>query len=204
MIAPGNRPVWSTRTEGNRAATLRMQNDGNVVVYAQGNRAIWASKQPALGQRIADVARAEANNAQRNVERGANCNFYSGALGAGSPCANGWRAQAWCADFARWVWAQAGARTAGLNSGAASFAQFGRNNGTWRAGSSAVNARVGDAAVYHLNSAGTWSSHVALVVAVHGNGTIDLIGGNTSNKVLLLQKINPAAAGISGYASPVR
>lgn len=208
VVAPGNRPVWSTGTEGNPEATLRVQDDGNIVLYAKGNRAIWSSRtQPgasASGQRIADLARGEAANAHRNVERGgANCNYYSGALGVGSSCAGSWRAQAWCADFARWVWAQAGVRVAGLTSGAASFASYGRANRTWRAGADARNARVGDALVYRLG--GSYADdHVGLVVAVNGNGTLDVVSGNSSNRVRLERGINPVSAGVSGYTSPAR
>lgn len=90
-----------------------------------------------MTDRIVSIARAEAANSGRNRESGTNCNYYSGALGAGSPCANGWRAQEWCADFARWVWGQAGARTAGLSGAAGSFAGY----GTYRSGAAASNAR---------------------------------------------------------------
>jgi len=37
MIAPGSRPVWATGTGGNPGVTLELQDDGNLVVYAQGH-----------------------------------------------------------------------------------------------------------------------------------------------------------------------
>jgi hypothetical protein len=43
LIAPGNRPVWASGTNGNPGAYLSVQNDGNVVIYNAGNRAIWAT-----------------------------------------------------------------------------------------------------------------------------------------------------------------
>jgi hypothetical protein len=43
VIAPGNRPVWSTNTAGNPGSDLELQDDGNLVVYAQGHRAVWTS-----------------------------------------------------------------------------------------------------------------------------------------------------------------
>lgn len=41
LIAPGNRPTWSSRTGGNPGSVLVMQADGNAVVYAPGNRPVW-------------------------------------------------------------------------------------------------------------------------------------------------------------------
>jgi hypothetical protein len=51
------RRMWETRTTGNGASTLRVQDDGNLVVYRGDNRATWASRtsgkvpppQPAAG-----------------------------------------------------------------------------------------------------------------------------------------------------------
>lgn len=203
VIAPGNRAVWATGTSGNTNATLELQNDGNLVVYAQGHVARWASGSRVGGgltQRILDTARTESGNGSRNHETGTNCNFYSGALGAGSPCSGGWRAEEWCADFARWVWGQSGARTSGLTAAAGSFASYGRSNGTWRAGSAASNARAGDAVVFNLS--GSYASHVGIVTAVNSDGTITMISGNSSDAVRQTT-VNPASAGVSGYTSPV-
>lgn len=51
VIAPGNRPVWVSRTAGRGRSTLRVQDDGNVVVYGpRGPTWSWkakASKPPA-------------------------------------------------------------------------------------------------------------------------------------------------------------
>ncbi len=40
---PGNRVVWSSRTNGHRGAYLTMQSDGNAVIYA-GGRALWTTR----------------------------------------------------------------------------------------------------------------------------------------------------------------
>jgi hypothetical protein len=201
VIAPGNVPVWSTGTSGNPNATLELQNDGNLVLYAQGHIARWASSSPAgsgaLGDRIAAIAGNEANNAQHNHEIGAaNCNFYSGALGQGTPCGNRWRAEAWCADFARWVWAQAGARTTGLTAGAVSF----RNYGTWTAGPALNGVRPGDVIGYRFHTGTAANDHVGIVVSVD-SGTVTTIEGNYSNSVRRVSVIR-GSSDISGYARP--
>jgi hypothetical protein len=200
VVAPGNTPVWSTGTHGNPRATLELQNDGNLVVYAQGHVARWESGSQtgsgALGDRIATIARTEANNPQRNREAGPNCNFYSGQLGQGAPCANGWRAQPWCADFARWVWAQAGARAAGLSAGAVSF----RSYGTWVTGSHLNGVRPGDAIGYRFHTGTYENDHVGIVVSVTAT-TITTIEGNYSNSVRQLT-ITRGWSDISGYARP--
>jgi len=36
-------PVWSTNTSGNPGARLQVQDDGNVVLVAPGERAIWST-----------------------------------------------------------------------------------------------------------------------------------------------------------------
>lgn len=203
IIAPGNRPVWSTGTNGNPGATLELQSDANLVVYAQGHTPRWASgTQPvatALGERIAQIARAEAANTSRNREWGNNCNFYSSAMGERDAC------QAWCADFARWVWRQAGASLAELHSGARSFKGYGGR--TWRQANSAADARVGDAVVFTENGV---ISHVGLVVAVNsGAGTITTIEGNTrTGNVKLIGPFNPRQPRdnqrVHGFTTPVR
>src|SRR5262249_55765382 len=76
--------------------------------------------------------------------------------------------EAWCADFAKWCWAQAGANVTGLNAGAVSFAQY---------GALAAMPHVGDAVVFGVNESKTYAQHVALVVAISG-GSIMSIGGD--------------------------
>jgi CHAP domain len=197
IVAPGNRPVWATGTNGNPGATLELQNDANVVVYAQGHSPRWASASApsgsALGDRIVSVARAEADNNLRNYETGNNCNFYSSDLNGRKVC------QPWCADFARWVWGKAGAKTDGLNAAAASFARY----PTYRAGHAASSARVGDAVVFNYN--GRTASHVGLVIAVNtATGKITTIEGNTSaGKVKQVGPFVPKSRGVSGFASPI-
>jgi|KBSSwiStaDraftv2_1062776.scaffolds.fasta_scaffold393183_2 hypothetical protein len=145
-------------------------------------------------QAIAQTAVNEHNTPERNHEIGVNCNAYSGFFGTGAPCANGWRAEEWCSDFAIYTWKAGGADVRGLNAGSVSFYRYGLNHGTWHWGSAGV--QPGDAVVYGLNSAGTFSEHVGVYV---GNGYV--ISGNYHDRIW---KHPIAEAGvISGYASPV-
>ena len=114
---------------------------------------------------------------------------------------NGWRAEAWCADFARWVYGQAGGRTARLTAGAASFYAYGKANNTWKAGGtgSAARAQVGDAVVYNLNASKTWASHVGIVVAIHA-GKISVVSGNSGPNTNMTTTVTVAPGAGSGRA----
>lgn len=166
----------------------------------------------AVGDTIVAIAQREAGNGSRNHElpAGSNCNFYTTALRTGSPtkCTAGYTGQAWCADFGRWVWAQAGAKTTYLTAGAISFKDQGVRLGTWKSGGGWDNARVGDAIVFNLNTATTADDHVGTVTAKNSSDhTITIISGNASDSV----RADTFAPGtttkygyVSGYTSPQR
>jgi CHAP domain len=182
-------------------------------VYAYGAVRYWGNGDPGstalndVRSRIVSTARAEASNASHNKENplGSNCNFYTTALGAGaasSACANNWRTQAWCADFARWIWGQAGAITGGLSGGAISFKSYGVNRGTWHPGATLSGVQPGDVIGYNFTTSGTGDDHVGIVVGINSDGTVSTIDGNYSNGVTP-RKITRGASVISGYTSPV-
>ncbi|MCX4745400.1 CHAP domain-containing protein [Kitasatospora sp. NBC_01287] len=103
--------------------------------------------------------------------------YYAPGSGQNSSCGSGGKeAQAWCADFAGWVWAQNGVQNLGvLNDLANSFRDYANDYD----GGLSATPQVGDAVFFHPNSfSGTNFDHVAIVTAVHANGTIDWIGGN--------------------------
>jgi hypothetical protein len=218
IVAPGNISIWATSSHNNPGAQVEMQGDGNVVVYGQPHQARWASGVPAgggdagrpagLSAAIVATAQAELANTSRNRESTANCNFYSGQVApSAKACGNGRRSEQWCADFARWVWGQAGATTAGLDAGAVSFTRYGESRGTWRPRS--AGARVGDAVVFNVvrdrNNRPTSASHVGLVIAVNPDGTITTIEGNAganTDRVVSNRRSSTSRA-ISGYTSPV-
>ncbi|MCY0939751.1 CHAP domain-containing protein, partial [Streptomyces sp. H34-S4] len=111
---------------------------------------------------VADIARSQVGN---------NCTPYYGCV----------YPRAWCAEFARWVWKQAGANTSGLNAAAASFYSYGQKNGTLHTS----NPQVGDAVLWDDDgSVSGEANHVSLVVAVSSDGSqIQTVGGNESGKV---------------------
>jgi len=178
----------------------------------------WGNGDPgstgSLGAAITTIANRELNNGSRNVESGGyNCNWYSTALGSGTigRCSNGWRTEAWCADFARWVWGQSGARTTSLGGGAASFYTYGSRFGTWHPGLSGV--KPGDAVVFNLKvwttttsvngvlktTTHVYASHVGIVYSTTSG--IVIIAGNSGPNTNRVYKYPISSA--SGYTRPI-
>lgn len=123
---------------------------------------------------------------------GVDCDPYSTLVAAYSPNANGCGPDAalgvedsnevWCADFAKWVWAQAGV-TAGmdtLDAGAASFYSWALGQGQ-KPVVDGGRPEPGDAVVFYKPGrvdAGTSADHVGLISAVNADGTVDLVNGD--------------------------
>jgi hypothetical protein len=161
-----------------------------------------------LGNQIATVA--ESQVGYYDSPSGTYCNKYSAYWGAGTSAqcgSTGNLYNVWCADFAAWVWRQAGVSFtwgSDLNSGAASFYSFAVAHGTWHWASSGYAPQPGDAAVYGLNSGGTYADHVAIVI---GAGP-DVVNGDwwpTSSNGGVVEGFGQTAGGggaLSGYASP--
>ncbi|WP_211269069.1 CHAP domain-containing protein [Saccharothrix syringae] len=191
-------------------AALFAVTSGAAVATAQVSAAeeSTAEAEASLGAKVAAIAKRELANEDRNHEKGANnCNFYSGKAGSGSTkgCPKGWRAEAWCADFLKYVWKQAGAKTSGITPAAASLYAYGKNNKTWNSGSSIKGVKVGDAVVYELKNSGTWARHVGIVTGVSTKtGKITVISGNSgvNSKQVSSRTFTPDGS-VSGYASPV-
>jgi peptidoglycan hydrolase-like protein with peptidoglycan-binding domain len=154
-----------------------------------------------LGSRIVQLATQEAADSQHNREIGGyNCNYYTTALGlagTGDSCSNGWKTQAWCADFGKWVWMQSGVDSTGVNSVYDSFETYGKNEGTWHTG----GPQPGDAIVFDFG-------HVGLVVSATSSD-VTYISGNTSNPAdgqddaVLKKTVSISYSSIVGYATPV-
>ena len=147
------------------------------------------------------------------------CNKYSAYWVSGADdCGNSNLAEEWCADFAAWVWKQAGAHVTyqyingDLNSSSASFYEWGAAKGTWHPVGSRYKPLPGDVAVYGLDKAGLVAAHVAVVIgykpgargpiAVNGDG--DLTGFSVVEVATdeVVADTHPGSAVLSGYVSP--
>lgn len=154
-----------------------------------------------LGARIVQLAGQEAADSKHNLETGGyNCNYYTTALGiagTGDSCSNGWKTEAWCADFGKWVWMQSGVDATGVNPAYNSFETYGKNQGTWHTSS----PQPGDAIVFDFG-------HVGLVVSATSTD-VTYISGNTSNPAdgqddaVLKKTVSTSYSSIVGYATPV-
>ncbi|MEU1290673.1 FG-GAP-like repeat-containing protein [Kitasatospora sp. NPDC005856] len=131
--------------------------------------------------------------AEANLGHGACDTNSAGGSGYYGSCG-----ESWCADFARWVWAQNGVNVSGLTAGAGSFAQYGSGMHS--------TPRVGDAAVFNYDGNG-YAEHVSLVVAVNSDGTVSTIGGNQGNSQVTRGTISAGgmygSKHVSGYVSPI-
>jgi hypothetical protein len=148
------------------------------------------------------------------------CNKFSAYWGAGvDDCGgNGNRDEEWCADFAAWVWKEAGAVVAYelapgyLNAASASFYVWGTNHGTWHPVGSGYVPEPGDVAVYGLDAGAVTAVHVAIVVATTGdNAAPDVVNGDgdrtgysvvESGSSQAYADVKGKGAPLSGYVSP--
>jgi hypothetical protein len=115
-----------------------------------------------------------ASIAKANLGKGACSTNSQGGHAFDSSCTgNGGEPEYWCADFARWVWGAAGVgNLGGLSAAAGSFYVYGENNHTL-----SNTPHVGDAVVFNYHGGGS-ADHVAIVVQVNGNGTIETVSGD--------------------------
>jgi hypothetical protein len=134
------------------------------------------------------VAMAQSQLGQKENPAGSNCTKFG-------PC------EAWCADFATWVWRQAGVSTIGRIAWVPSLVEWGKQHGTWKAGAD-NNPRPGDFVIFS-------GLHVGIVETVRPSGVITIIAGNTGTQNVARRgpaswdngtAMGPAA--ISGYVSP--
>jgi hypothetical protein len=110
-----------------------------------------------------------ANTPSTNTLGGSQYETSCSGGGSGGP-------EYWCADFAQWVWANAGFSTVGLNAGAVSFQQYGQRNGTQHTATS-YRPQVGDAVEYG-STKDTDIHHVAIVTAVNADGSVVTANGD--------------------------
>ena len=147
------------------------------------------------------------------------CNRFSAYWHAGNDtCGNGNRSEEWCADFAAWVWQQAGAevtysrhRTTSIPD-SASFYIWGLDHGTWHPAGSTYRPRPGDVAIYGLDVAAVTAQHVAIVTAASARADApDVVNGDGDRTGFSVVETGTGQAygdvkghadRISGYVSP--
>jgi hypothetical protein len=128
-------------------------------------------------------------------ETGTNCNQFSSALGRGC--------EAWCADFAEYVWQQAQMDTTGITAYAGSFLTYGQQYGTLKS-RDAADVAPGDAVVWGASASN--AQHVGIVAEVLANGDVKVINGNYSDQVMVTTNARSSTVsgyGIAGFVSPV-
>jgi hypothetical protein len=148
-----------------------------------------------VGQSIADIALSQVGVSDTPVVtsfNGVDCDPYSTLVGAASPNADGCgfdqkfsvenENEAWCSDFAKWVWQQAGvtADMNTINAGSDSFYDWGLDQGEAMPVDSGTPA-VGDAVVFFPPGPITptaYADHVGIVTAVNPDGTVNLANGD--------------------------
>jgi len=147
------------------------------------------------------------------------CNKFSAYWSAGvDDCGNADLDEEWCADFAAWVWKQAGAEVTYqlapgyLNAASASFYVWGLDHGTWHPVGSHYAPRPGDVAVYGLDTSAVTAVHVAVVTGDSGNDDApDVINGDGDRSGYSVVEVGTRQADadvkgngapLSGYVSP--
>lgn len=150
---------------------------------------------------------------------GTYCNKYSAFWSSGSDdCGNSNLDEEWCADFAAWVWYEAGVPVTyqyingDLNSSAESFYEWGMAHGTWHPLGSGYVPQPGDVAVYGLDPTSLIAAHVAVVIGYtpgdKGPTAVNGDGDRTSFSAVEIRTdedfadVKPGSAPLSGYVSP--
>lgn len=128
------------------------------------------------------AAVAEARSYLGSQEWSGNCNEFS-------PLVGNYDCPEWCSDFVRYVWGQAGAKTAGLTGYSMTFHDYGVTNGTWKPAKPGVVVKPGDAVVWGAPDF-SWGAHVGMVTDVSGStfrtihGNFDVQGNGTGDDVV--------------------
>ena len=148
------------------------------------------------------------------------CNKFSAFWNAGvDDCGgNGNLSEEWCADFAAWVWKEAGALVTYqlapgyLNAASASFYVWGTDHGTWHPVGSGYAPQPGDVAIYGLDTSALTAVHVAVVVGTTGDDAApDVVNGDGDRTGYSVVEVGNSqayadvkgkGAPLSGYVSP--
>ena len=182
-----------------------------VAAVVLGTRAFSGSSLSPLRSRIVAIAQSQVG--YRTDPPDTYCNRFSAYWDAGTDdCGNANLSEEWCADFAAWVWKQAGAEVTYelapgyLNSDSASFYVWGVDHGTWHPVGSHYTPLPGDVAVYGLNVADDTAEHVAIVTSTtKDDGAPDVINGDGDRTGFSVVEAGnkEAFADIQGHGDPL-
>jgi hypothetical protein len=187
---------------------------GGAVVI--GRRVRGPAENP-LRARIVSVAQSQLG--YRTDPPSTYCNRYSAYWDAGTDdCGNANLDEEWCADFAAWVWKQAGAEVSYelapgfLNSQSASFYVWGMDHHTWHPVGSKYVPQPGDVAVYGLDYESVTADHVAVVVSagprddapnvINGDGDRTGYSVVEAGRAQTFADVKGKGGRLSGYVSP--
>jgi len=117
-------------------------------------------------------------------------------------------AEFWCADFTKWVWAQAGVTSdlGVLTPAAASFYTWGKDHGeSMPEDQNPKTAQVGDAVVFYPGTTpnGSYADHVGIVVGVNSDGTLELVNGDFFGNGTYSVQDNVTTPSLAAWASAV-
>ena len=174
----------------------------------------YVRRGPALSPlRARIVAAAQSQVGYRTDPGDTYCNKFSAYWNAGiHDCGNDNLDEQWCADFAAWVWHQAGAEVSYrlapgyLNGDSASFYVWGTDHGTWHPVGSSYTPQPGDVAVYGLDTSAVTAVHVAVVIAATGDvAAPDVINGDGDRTGYSVVEVgdHQAFADVKGHGAPL-
>ena len=180
-----------------QGTSLVLYDNGLLALVSPSGDVLW-SVGGDLGNRIVQRARTQLGVGE--TPAGSNCNpftaFFPGR-GYNANCAPGTMAEAWCSDFANWVWLNEGAATDGLSGWSYYFVDYGTRHGTFKPGP-LNNPQVGDAVVWG-STAEKYGQHVGLVTDIRF-GYIRVLSGNSgTDNVSESGWIDASSSTIEGY-----
>ncbi|ACU76287.1 PKD domain containing protein [Catenulispora acidiphila DSM 44928] len=194
---------------------------------AQARKALAADTQAAttpadttpLGQKIADIALSQVGvQTDPPVPNFStiDCDPYSTLVAGFSSDSDGCgfdssfnvrnQNETWCADFAKWVWQQAGvtADMNTLNAGAVSFHTWAVHQGQNPQANSGT-PEPGDAVLFYSPGRlpNGFADHVGLVSAVHPDGSIDMVNGDFSGGAAVNVQYDQNITDLAAFAASV-
>jgi hypothetical protein len=177
--------------------SLVLYNNGLLALVSPTGDVLW-SVGGDLGNRIIQRARTQLGIGE--TPAGSNCNpytFFFKGRGYNANCSPGTMAEAWCSDFANWVWLNEGAATDGLSGWSYYFVDYGARHGTLTVGP-LNDPQIGDAVVWGSMSE-KYGQHVGLISDVR-YGYIRVLSGNSgTDNVSESGWIDAVSSTISGY-----